>query len=76
MKKRIVFGIVLAVLALVALESIAWLAERIDPPDVRAVPRKEEGALRIFVYGGSTAYGTPVPDFGFVPDVTYNLTVD
>lgn len=63
---------------LIVTELLCRYAEqvRIDrryPEKSRKLPPKSPAELRVFVFGGSTAYGVPVPEVGFVAQMQYWL---
>ena len=60
------------VILLLVLEVVALI---IEPPlewEFK-VNDKKPGVYRIFVFGGSTTYGTPVPKFGYVAQLQFLL---
>src|SRR5215470_16208225 len=44
------------------------------PATVRALPPKTPSEFRIFAFGGSTVFGVPVPEVGFVAQLQYWLS--
>lgn len=76
-KKGLLFSVILTVIFWVLLEFIAYVVEFIAPPSrtvsTLRIPPKQEGNYRIFVYGGSTVYGEPIEQFGFVSQLEFRL---
>ena len=82
LRKRLLFGAIFTILLLGLLELSARVVELFSPPYITAgnvtvskpaIPPKEEGAYRIFVYGGSTVEGLPVRQFSFVSQLEFRL---
>src|SRR5208337_3453350 len=46
---------------------------RLVPAEHRTLPPKGVSELRVFAFGGSTVYGLPVPELGFVAQLQYWL---
>jgi len=70
MAKLLLSGVVtLALLCL--LEGVCRLA--LPAPDKVRLPPKEQGAFRVVALGGSTVYGTPIPEFGIVAMLEHEL---
>jgi lysophospholipase L1-like esterase len=44
-----------------------------DPPEPAAVPAPEPGAFRVFLYGGSTVAGVPIPEYSFAAQLDHWL---
>lgn len=65
----ILLGVTLALLLLI--EGAAWLLVGSVPLDVRyqCAANAPEDHFTIFSYGGSTVYGTPVPEWGFMAQI-------
>jgi hypothetical protein len=80
---RIALAIGATLVFLVLMELGARLVEWVAPPDARLLeasrPKETElpewipGAYRIFLYGGSTVYGAPVPEFSFAAQLEFWL---
>lgn len=73
-------GLAAVALALAALAGLELAARWLEPRDrrsaalaFRAPPPKPPGALRIFVFGSSVAWGAPVPELGFAAQLEYWL---
>ncbi len=73
-------GLAAVALALAALAGLELAARLLEPRDrrsaalaFRAPPPKAAGALRIFVFGSSVAWGAPVPELGFAAQLEYWL---
>ena len=74
--RKFFFSIFVAIVFLVVLESAARLIELIDPVkpgDQPTIAEKLPGVFRVFVFGGSTVAGVPIPDLGFVSQLEFWL---
>jgi len=63
--------LVVSLFLLLLIEGIAWLLVGSAPLDVRyqCAANAPADHFRIFSYGGSTVYGTPVPEYGFMAQI-------
>ena len=72
MVARILLALASAALVAALLEGGARLIEG-HPPWEEPLPPKALGTLRVAVVGGSTVYGTPLPELGFVSQLEFLL---
>ncbi|MCS5635704.1 MAG: hypothetical protein NZ990_04245 [Myxococcota bacterium] len=70
MAAKILLALASAALIVVLLEGGARLIEG-HPPWEEPLPPKALGTLRVAVVGGSTVYGTPLPELGFVSQLEF-----
>ncbi len=63
--------LIVSLVLLLLLEGAAWLLVGSAPLDVRyqCAANAPEEHFTIFSYGGSTVYGTPVPEYGFMAQI-------
>jgi len=74
----IVVNIAITLVLLAAAELVCRRLEQagIDrdlPVRLRDIPPRSPGELRVFAFGGSTVFGVPVPEVGFVAQLQYWL---
>src|SRR5208283_5946774 len=62
-------------LTLALLSGVELVCRYREQPELerRKLPPKGASELRVFAFGGSTVYGAPVPQFGFVSQMLYWL---
>ena len=75
--KKLLFSAALILTCLVAIEALCVAFEPrdeiFDRATVYRLPKKRPGAFRIIAYGGSTTWGAPVPELGFVAQLGFFL---
>jgi lysophospholipase L1-like esterase len=69
--RKLLLGTVITLASLGFLELAVRLA--VPSPDAVKLPRKAEGAVRVVTLGGSTVYGTPVPELGIMAVLKHEL---